>query len=229
LRLRRLLPICLVALVLAACGGPTTKVLFIGNSFTYYNGGIDSQLNRLAPSCHTASVALPGFTLEMHWSNGGALRAIEKGGWQYVVLQEQSQAPVVDHAKFLEYSRRFDQAIRKIGAQTILLMTWERPDSVGYGVTTDNLAAAFEATGKQLGVKVTPVGTAFAAALRERPDLVLYSEDGHPTPYGTYLAACVVYATIFERTPVGNVSADGSIPADLRGFFARIAAQSLGY
>lgn len=225
----RLLPICLIALVFAACGGPTTKVLFIGNSFTYYNNGIDSQLNRLAPSCHTASVALPGFTLEAHWNDGSALRAIERGGWQYVVLQEQSQMPVVDQAKFLEYARRFDQAIRKTGAQTILLMTWERPDSVSYGVTTANLAAAYEVAGKAMGVKVAPVGLAFAAALRERPDLVLYSDDGHPTPYGTYLAACVVYTTIFQRTPVGTVSADGSVAPDLRSFFQRIAAQSLGY
>jgi hypothetical protein len=229
LRSRRLLPICLMTVVLAACGGPTTKVLFVGNSFTYNNGGIDSQLNRLAPSCHTASVALPGFTLEGHWNDGSALRAIDRGGWQYVVLQEQSQMPVTDQAKFLQYARQFDQAIRKTGAQTILLMTWDRPDSVGYGATTANLAAAYEAVGKALGAKVAPAGLAFAAALRERPDLVLYSDDGHPTRYGTYLSACVVYATIFRRTLVGNVSADGSIPPDLRDFFQRIAAQSLGY
>jgi hypothetical protein len=225
----QVLAVCLLCLLLASCGGkPATHVLFIGNSFTYYNGGIDKQLAKLTRSIQTSSISEPGYTLEMHWTGGNAIKAIDEGHWAYVVLQEQSQTPVIDRAKFQEYVSDFNQVIEQNGAKTILLMTWERPDSVAYGVTTANLAAAYDAVGTELGIKVAPVGLAFAAALQQRPDLVLYGVDGHPTMYGTYLAACVLYGTITGHSPVGIAYADSSISPELRDFFQRIAAQSLG-
>ena len=118
--------------------------------------------------------------------------------------------------------------IKKSAAQTVLLMTWERPESLPDGVTTANLAAAYNQAGAKLGAKVAPAGLAFARALRERPDLALYSQDGHPTMYGTYLAACVLYLTIFGQSPVGNVFADRNITPELRDFFQRIAAETAG-
>lgn len=230
LSVKHVLAVCILGLLLASCGGPPpTRVLFVGNSFTFFNGGIDTQLAHMAPSCQTSSIALPGYTLEQHWNDGSALQTIRQGGWAYVVLQEQSQTPVVDPGKFREYVKDFDQEIRRGGATTVLLMTWERPDSVGYGVTTQDLAAAYRAVGTELGVKVAPVGLAFASALRERPDVVLYSQDGHPTMYGTYLAACVLYGTILGRSPVGIEYADSSISPDVRDFLQRIAAESLSY
>ena len=127
-----------------------------------------------------------------------------EGDWTYVVLQEQSQRPVVDWQSFYKFSREFDIVIRESGAETVLLMTWERPDSVAGGVTTASLASAYDAVGAQLGAGVAPAGLAFARSLLQRPDLPLYSQDGHPTEAGTYLAACVLYGVIFQKTPVGN-------------------------
>ena len=230
---------CAALSILTACNSvfgqssgtptPSKHILFIGNSYTYINGGLDQQLKGLAPSSETASVAVGGYTLEQHWNAGTALQTIRQGGWDYVVLQEQSQTPIFDREKFYEFATKFDGEIRHSGAKTVLLMTWERPDSVGYGVTTANLAAAVNALGAQLGARVAPAGSAFALSLRERPDLTLYSQDGHPTVYGTYLAACVLYATIFGQTPAGNQYADMSIDANTRAYFQHIAAQSLGY
>ncbi|MGD0997376.1 MAG: DUF4886 domain-containing protein [Thermoleophilia bacterium] len=220
--------VCVAGLVCASCGShPSTRVLFIGNSFTFINGGIDAQLAQLAPSCATSRIAVGGYTLEMHWNGGTAVQTIRSGHWTYVVLQEQSQLPVLNPTIFREYATEFNQAIEASGAKTVLLMTWQRPDSVSEGVTTANLAAAYRSLGAELGVKVAPAGVAFANALAERPDLVLTSLDGHPTMYGTYLAACVVYATIFGRSPVGIAYADRSISPELRDFFQRIAAESL--
>lgn len=217
-------------LVLASCSKPaSTRILFIGNSYTYVSGGIDKQLEGLAPSIATSRQTAAGYTLERHWKDGEALRAIRRGGWRYVVLQEQSQTPVCDRQKFYQFAREFDRAIRAGGAQTILLMTWERPDSIAYGVTTANLAAAYDALGTELGAEVAPAGLAFARSLHERPDLLLYSADGHPTPSGTYLAACTLYGTILARSPVGNRYSDANTTSEERAYFQRIAAESLGY
>jgi len=227
---RLILALFVAVLVLSSIRGQAaTPTLFIGNSYTDVNGGIDKQLEGLASSIATSRQTAGGYTLEQHWQEGGALRAIRRGGWSYVVLQEQSQRPVFAQQKFYQFAREFDREIRAGGAQTILLMTWERPDSVRYGVTTARLAAAYTAIGTELGAKVAPAGLAFARSLHERPELVLYSPDGHPTIYGTYLTACTLYGTIFARSPIGDRSSDTRITSKMQAYFQRIAADSLGY
>jgi hypothetical protein len=50
--------------------------------------------------------------------------------------------------------------------------------------------------------QIAPVGDAWQAARKADPKLMLHSKDQkHPTPAGAYLAACVFYATIYEKSP----------------------------
>ncbi|MEI6724678.1 MAG: hypothetical protein WCN81_00470 [Actinomycetes bacterium] len=221
------------AAAVAGCGHsaaaphvPAKRILFIGNSFTYYNGGIDAQLKGLAPTATTGAVTAGGATLQQHWNAGTAVGDIRSGHWDYVVLQEQSQTPVIAAQLFARYAGAFDTEIRAAGGKTVLLMTWQRPDSVQYKVTTAYLAAVYTQTGAAIGAAVAPAGLAFATALRERPDLVLNNADGHPTPAGTYLAACVLYGTIYGRSPVGNPF--GPASSGDRTFLQEVAARTLG-
>jgi hypothetical protein len=207
-------------------GKPSTKILFIGNSFTSYNGGLDKQIEGLAPSTETARFDTGGYTLEDHWNDGKAVQSIRTGGWNFVVLQEQSQTPVSDRSKFFEAVKKFDGEIKRSGATTILLMTWERPDSTKYGVTTANLANAYQSIGGVLGARVAPAGTAFARSLSDKASISLNGADGHPTLYGTYLAACVLYSTIFRASPVGNSFSDWNISSDIRAYLQQIAAET---
>jgi hypothetical protein len=234
------LGICAAILLLTACGPggvqgsglagePPTRILFIGNSYTYFNGGIDKAVEGLAPSSRTSRIAVGGYTLENHWNDGFAARTIREGGWTFVVLQEQSQWPVLNRESFYRFSRDFDAAIRNSKAKTVLLMTWERPDSVGGGVSTTNLATAYNAAGAELGAEVAPVGLAFARSLLERPALTLYGPDGHPTADGTYLAACVLYALMFRQTPVGNRYSGNGVQKDDAAYLQGVAAESLGF
>ena len=193
------------------------------------NGGVDQQLKDLAPSVAVSQVAVGGYRLQDHWNSIATLSTIRSEKWNYVVLQEQSQTPVSDQGNFITYAGKLNNEIKLSGAQTILFMTWERPDSVRYGVTTANLAQAYYNAGNQLGVKVAPVGLAFARALQESPDIALYVEDGHPTEAGTYLAACVLYATIFNKSPVGIRSSAFNLPDQQREFLQRIAAEIMGF
>lgn len=204
-------------------------ILFIGNSYTFYNDGIDKQIEGLAPASQTQRLAVGGYTLENHWNDSNTLQAIRAEGWDYVVLQEQSQTPVSDRNKFFEFARKLNAEIIAHGAKTVFLMTWERPDSIQYQVTTANLAAAYHTIGAELGAQVAPAGLAFARSRLERPDLILYSQDGHPTMDGTYLAACVLYATMFRISPVGNSYSDWSINAETRAYFQRLAAETVGF
>lgn len=208
---------------------PSSHILFIGNSFTFFNGGVDQQLRGFDPSIEAKQLAIGGYTLADHWNAGQALAEIRGGHWNYVVLQDQSQAPVTSPDEFTEYAGKFDEQVRAAGGQTVLFMTWERPDSIQYGVTTQGLADAYYAAGNRFGITVAPVGLAFAQALQQRPDLVLYVQDGHPTVEGTYLAGCVLYATIFAKSPAGLSYAPPGISNEDRAFLQQVAGQVSGY
>jgi hypothetical protein len=95
----------------------------------------------------------------------------------------------------------FDEEIDRVGAQTVLYLTWARQHRP---TSQDSLSHQYLTAGQALDARVAPVGIAWQLALAEDPSLVLHYEDrSHPEPTGTYLAALVFYATLFDASPVG--------------------------
>ncbi len=184
----------------------TLRVFFIGNSYTYVNAlpRLTQLLAASAPEARAMAVAMVapgGATLERHWTNGTARRMIEQGGWTHVVLQEQSLRPLQDRENLFTYARLFDTAIKQAGAATVLYLTWARKNRPE---TQEALTRAFVDLAEELDAVVAPVGEAWRQALGEQPDLPLYFRDGsHPSPTGTYLAACVFYAALYGQSPEG--------------------------
>jgi hypothetical protein len=72
------------------------NVLFIGNSFTYFND-MPGLVKQLAEAAHEAKPFVSvqetpgGYTLKRHWEKGKAVQLLQSSRWDYVVLQEQSQ------------------------------------------------------------------------------------------------------------------------------------------
>jgi hypothetical protein len=190
----------------APAGRPPGSILFIGDKFAL---GLASLLPKLAASGQpSVTVAgkldwYPSAALGVHYELGHALDDIRQGRWDAVVLEDDLQADwPARAAEFTEYGRRFDQAIRQAGAETVFTMV--QPYKNAPETTTEEIAAAYSGIGQELGARVAPVGPAFRRALQERPDLNLYAADRkHPSWAGIYLAGCVLYATLFERSPVG--------------------------
>lgn len=222
----------LLTLLMSSCnstGNPDLvlkNILFIGNSYTDFNKGLDYQLLKFAPNSDMVRISPGGYTLQNHWEDANTLGVIRSKQWDVIILQEQSQTPVTNYNGFAEYVQKLNAEIKATGAETILFMTWERPDSIQYGVTTQALSNNYTYLGQQLGIKVAPVGLAFANALRERPDLVLYSSDGHPTLQGTYLTAAVFFKVIYGQSPVGINYTAGMSDEDAL-FLQTIATQTL--
>jgi hypothetical protein len=113
-----------------------------------------------------------------------------------------------DPATFHEYAQRFDGVIREAGARTLLYLTWARRHQPA---AQPRLTQAYRTLATRLGATVVPVGRAWEQAQRADPGLVLHiADDSHPNPAGSYLAACVFYATLYRRSPEG-------LPARLTG------------
>ncbi len=222
-----LLCTALLAAVLPGCARtgntdlPAERVLFIGNSFTFFNGGVDQMLKGLAPNTEVESATHGGYTLAMHLNDPSTMATLRRGGWTRVVLQEQSSLPVLSYPDFFDAAKVMIAEVRKVHAAPMLLMTWARPDVVG--VDTAALRSAYTTAGRDLTTMVVPAGTAFGASLAAHPGLVLNQSDGHPTREGTYLAGCVVYASLFGMSPVGNTFT-GGLDADVVAVLQQAAA-----
>jgi hypothetical protein len=185
-------------------GGAPRKVLFIGNSFTARND-LPGLIARLAAArgkgLEHRLISAGGASLRNHWNAGGALKAIRDGGFDAVVLQEQSTLPVKNPKRMHENVRLFDETIKAAGAQTVLYMTWARqhaPES------QQAITDAYTDIGRELGATVVPVGVAWQSFLRKHDRPVLHDRDqSHPTLAGSYLAACVFLGVLFKDNPVG--------------------------
>jgi len=187
------------------------RVLFIGNSYTYFNN-LAITIADFAMARREVRVLVPtvvlvgGSTLEAHLARGDALREIAKGRWDYVVLQEQSTRPLVAPAALWRDAQAFAEAARKVGATVLLYETWAREATPQL---QDSLSRMYHRAAELAGAKVAHVGEAWAAfrateTVAAPAHSVLFIADGsHPTAAGTYLAACVFYASLYGRTPEG--------------------------
>jgi len=186
--------------------GLLLRVLFIGNSYTFYNN-LPMVLSRLAVSAEksitiqAAQYVREGYTLRDHWRNGEALILIQKYRWDFVVLQEASMPALEEPNQMREFASKFDGKIRAAGSQTVLFMTWARKNRPKM---INEASRVYSSVGKEIGALVVPVGLAWDRAIREKPDLQLYTEDGsHPNQQGTYLAACVFFTALTGESPLG--------------------------
>lgn len=181
------------------------SVLFIGDSFSMF---LEEHFPKFIASTSSPAEVNVGLIwiasapLELHWRKQSTVKTIQTGDWDVVVLQEDIAEHWLQVEQFSDYARLFDDAIRQASSETVLYMHWpweaqDVPDA-------EQIAQVYGDLGTELGAKVAPVGLAWQRALRERPDLDLYNSDQiHPGPLGAYLTMCVLYATIFDSSPIG--------------------------
>ena len=182
----------------------SVKMLFIGNSFTQRHN-LPGLLSELASARNIQIehelISVGGASLRTHWNAGRAAKAIAPGGYDYVVLQEQSTLPVKNAARMAENIRLFDEAIKRAKSKTVLYMTWAGQHSPDAQLA---ITDAYNAIGDELGALVMPVGIAWQSFLAKHHEPALYDRDqSHPTLAGSYLAACVFLISLLKASPVG--------------------------
>ncbi len=236
----------IIAGIFFACGklyADTTRVLFVGNSYTYFNnlplmfksfseaGGKQVAVDYSAPG---------GYSLEMHLSNPETLDKINSGLWDYVVLQEQSQMPAIDFYRYNSMypsARKLDSMINARGGETVFYMTWGRryggqqcinsycsPVFTGFYHMQDSLSSAYTQISNKLGAITVPVGNAWRYSVSADSNIVLWdSDNSHPSLEGSYLAAAVFYRKIFNQSPLG-IPYSGGLSQQTATFLQGIAS-----
>ena len=227
--LNMLLAVVLLPLSVAQAAAPDVtqpqvdtpkRVLFVGNSYMYYNDSLHNHVRRMAiaadPSLEKQlqykSATIGGAPLWhhniVHLTTPGNLGI--KQPFELVIMQGNSTDALSgkNSASFREKVVEFSGVIAKQGGKVALYMTPAhiKPSKSASPEMTDKVAAMYVAAGNEVNALVIPTGLAFAEAYRRKPDIKLHQDyDGsHPTLIGTYLAACTVYASVYGKSPVGN-------------------------
>ena len=210
--------------VASSTAGEPDKVLFVGNSFTYYNNGLHKHYEAIVESAngllHSRIMTISSERLPEHIAGFPSLAASED--WDVVVLQGYSKGPISDDTAeaFRKAATQLVQVIRDNDAKPAFFMTWAYIDEPEMTARLDD---AYTSIGKKLGAQVVPVGLAFERAIQLRPDLKLRTADRkHPTLAGTYLAACTFYAALHQQNPAGLSYTAGLDPVDA-AFLQRVA------
>jgi PKD repeat protein len=201
----------------------TIRALFIGNSYTYFNN-LPDIIKNLAVSNGDTLIHLSstpgGYTFQQHSTNATTLSYIQQGNWDYVVLQQQSQMPSFPDsdvaANTYPYARILDSMINAYNdcAETVFYMTWGRQNGDASNCANWPPVCTYEGMDSLLRLRYTimandndailsPVAAVWRYIRQNWPSINLYNADGsHPSPEGSYAAACAFYSVMYRKNPV---------------------------
>lgn len=191
------------------------RVLFLGNSYTYYNA-LPDMVMTLANSTpgrriETKSVTRGGATLADLWSLTNALEVLRNGTWDYVVLQDQSTLgnnytdakwSVNEPAGLLRWARFWNAEIQRKNAKPVFYLTWARK---AFPEFQTGLNYAYAEAARDINAQIAPAGLAWRAIRETHPEIELFDPDNsHPSPLGSYLNACVFVELFTGKTCEGT-------------------------
>ena len=196
----------------------TYRVLFIGNSYTYYNElwELFRQVGEGAGyTFEVDHVTEGGYYLDQHADPADPFgKQVEEkltgDPYDYVVIQEQSTCAFQDYDRFEAAVKDLAARIEKNGAQCVLYQTWGRqpgsPALSSLGMTNASMTTAliegYAKAAQAVGASVTPVGAAFYSIVTNEPSINLYDPDTtHPSLEGSYLSALCHFANITGADP----------------------------
>lgn len=214
----------------------TKKMLVIGNSFTYSNGG-DFLLLEIARSqghgLRMREHLKGGQTFAQHLTRERTLAAIREGGYDYAIIQDQSNqhaayySDVETNSGVLTGTRSIVDEIEKYSpsVNTMLEATWafkgqENFNGFGsYELFDKALWGGALLIGDACDIWLSPIGIAYERARKAGISLYRPDDNKHPALNGAYLKACVNYLMIYGEPFDANVpdlDVDAATAASLR-------------
>jgi hypothetical protein len=173
-----------------AAQNDTTRILFVGNSFTYYYN-LSQVVTAMAKTqglvLETRQSTVGGSNLKEHWNSERGTKTrmmLANNKWDYVVFNHHSLATFDTADIFKEYSKKFTDLARENGAVPVFMETWAYKANP---LMINTISESYKALSDELKVDILPCGQLFSEARKWRPDLEMFSDHKHPSYNGTYL------------------------------------------
>ena len=206
------------------------KILFIGNSQTYYNNmpliveGLARAdgMNYQVKSITGANYKLSQFATTGNAYNTEIVNTLTSDKWDFVILQEQRVSIMEDLESTKKAITTLKELIDKSGAKTIIYAA--QGDYNGRDFTINGTSIYYDnntlqyymnkynySLGNFFNCPVAPAGLNYSRCINEYPEISLYNADMiHPSISGSYLSACTIYQAISEKSAYNNQFLPGS-------------------
>jgi lysophospholipase L1-like esterase len=184
------------------------RILMLGNSFTFANNMPQMLANLTGAEVvhHTRGGARLAEQINPKTKMGvKTLAALKSEKWDYVILQEMSNAPITSKESFLNNVSLLCDKIRDIGAVPVLYATWayqkggKKLESFGmdYDEMYRKLYDAYHEAADKTRALIADVGKRFYE-IADQYDI--YADDGcHPNELGSQTAARVIAEVIMDK------------------------------
>ena len=193
------------------------RVLYIGNSYLYYNDSLHNHVRRMLDEFYPTEVDTTNYksvtisgSRSWHHNIDHPLNHKNLGAkkpFQLVIFQGGSGETntVSERLTFNKTVKNIVNKIQNSGAEAALYMihAYVEPHENTNPQMIKDIKKMYIDAGNENNALVIPVGIAFENSYSENPDIKLHKHyDGsHPNLLGTYLAACVVFASITQISP----------------------------
>jgi hypothetical protein len=217
---------------------PVRHILIIGNSRTYYHQ-MPQMVGRMAEAARSpvrlaiAVQAWGGASFEENW-NSPEVQRLLKQHWDLVILQPESRANTSDDTSrsFATYGEKLIMAARETGSPVALIINWGYGESLYTGdppemrqAYIDAIETATRELASNAGAQVIDTSKVWEQVHAAAPALALYEDGNHPTVYGSYLSALMIYGFIYGAdVAAAPYPPDGMDPAQaqlIRGAVGR--------
>ena len=212
----------------------TTKVLFIGNSITYFNGmpqTFEAIANSQGDPTEVTMYAPGGTGFIHHVNDANVYNHFQTGIWDYIVLQPGSnESPgysepieaTLERARILKDSALFYNPCAKILFYEISYGVWgsTAANLDTYNTTMDLIRGNLEYLADSTELFFAPAGEAMRTAWNDDTSTLLWGGTGdiHPNAKGSYIIACSFYASIFQKPSFGTTEISSLTPQEASAY-----------
>lgn len=214
-------------------GQDTTRVLFIGNSYMYFNDlpGLFANMageggEHVSVAAHMPGGASVGDTIQgtfAHMYNPQVYDLIRSEEWDYLFLQDRQSRFCMGYGVFPGDSRVIEGHLKirdsLLYYHPCAKMLWFAGfgPSAGYPpfaysgeALIDSIYRNYQFLRDTAGQVIVPVGPAFLRIMEDYPAIDLWDPDGsHPSLSGSWLIASTLFSTVFKRSPVDSPANPG--------------------
>ena len=187
------------------------NILFIGNSFTFYWNlplVVEAMANERNYNYDITQSTASGSSLKDNWFENDELKSktlITTGRYDRVVLQDYSLNPLQNLVESQMYFTDFIDWVKANNGAPYIYATWmyKGISNNNYDVV-DPIQDALQPVADKTGAVMVPIDQAFRTLQKKHPNIPIFMSDNkHPSPVGTYLAACVYFRIFTGESPLG--------------------------
>lgn len=214
---------------------PAKRVLFIGNSRSFYNDMPD-MIRTVADADSTpyklqiVEHLLPGESLKEHWANERLHALFEAEHWDEIVIQAESGAHYdSERDDFHKYGTKLAEKAGANARTVRLLVTWPYDEPIFDAARRSLYQKRIQSDHRRLAARsaatMTDVGAIWEANRGKAFDFRLTSDGNHPTIQGSYIVALALYTDMKSDDVVAGVGTapEGITPEQARVIQERVA------